>query len=63
VTGLVVDHPADTGEVAAALAALLDDPDRRAAMGVAARRRVEAELDYDRLAERLRGALAAAVAP
>jgi phosphatidylinositol alpha-1,6-mannosyltransferase len=63
VTGLVVDRPADTGAVAAALAALLDDPDRRTAMGAAARRRVEAELDYDLLAGRLRTALAAAVAP
>ena len=63
VTGLVVDRPGDTGAVAAALAALLDDPDRREDMGAAARRRVEAELDYDGLAERLRGALAAAVAP
>jgi glycosyltransferase involved in cell wall biosynthesis len=48
--------------VAEALAALLDDSDGRAAMGAAARRRVEAELGYDLLALRLRAALAAAVA-
>jgi glycosyltransferase involved in cell wall biosynthesis len=62
VTGLVVDRPHDTGAVAEALAALLDDSDGRAAMGAAARRRVEAELGYDLLALRLRAALAAAVA-
>ena len=62
VTGLVVDRPHDTGAVAEALAALLDDSDGRAAMGAAARRRVEAELGYDLLAPRLRAALAAAVA-
>jgi hypothetical protein len=48
--------------VAEALAALLDDSDGRAAMGTAARRRVEAELGYDLLVPRLRAALAAAVA-
>jgi len=63
VTGLVVDRPGDTDAVAAALGALLDDHDRRRAMGAAARRRVEAELDYDLLADRLRTALVAAVAP
>ena len=63
VTGLVVDRPADTGAVAEALAALLDDPAGRVAMGAAARRRAEAEFAYDLLAPRLRAALAAAVAP
>ena len=63
VTGLVVDRPGDAGAVADALVALLDDPGRRAAMGAAARRRVEAELDYDLLAPKLRAALVAAVAP
>jgi phosphatidyl-myo-inositol dimannoside synthase len=63
VTGLVVDRPSDPGAVADALAAVLDDPGRRVAMGIAARQRAEAELDYDLLAPRLRAALAAAVAP
>ena len=58
-TGLVVQRPADVDEVAAGLAALLDDPDRARAMGTAARRRAEAEFGYDRLAEVLRGALVA----
>ena len=58
VTGLVVDTPGDPVAVARALAALLDDPERRATMGAAARRRVEDELAYDVLAQRLAEVLA-----
>ncbi len=56
-TGLVVGHPDDVDAVTAALAALLDDPDRRARMGVAARARAEAEFAYEVLVDRLAGAL------
>jgi phosphatidylinositol alpha-1,6-mannosyltransferase len=58
-TGLVVDRPGDVWEAAAALAVLLDDPERRAAMGEAARRRAVEELSYDVLADRVDAALAA----
>jgi phosphatidyl-myo-inositol dimannoside synthase len=51
-TGLVVD-PGDLDGVVAALGGLLADPDRRRALGAAARARVEAELAYDHLAARL----------
>jgi phosphatidylinositol alpha-1,6-mannosyltransferase len=44
----------DVAAAADALATLLADPERRAAMGAAARARAVAELSYDRLAERLR---------
>jgi phosphatidyl-myo-inositol dimannoside synthase len=53
VTGLVVRHPEDPGELAAALEALLDDPARRVDMGQASRKRAVAEFSYDVLAERL----------
>jgi phosphatidylinositol alpha-1,6-mannosyltransferase len=53
VTGVVVRRPTEPGDVARAIAGLLADPDRRAAMGVAARRRAEASFDYDLLAPRL----------
>ena len=56
-TGLVVDRPDDPAAVGTALGALLDDPVRRAAMGAAARRRVEARFTYDLLARRLHEAL------
>jgi phosphatidylinositol alpha-1,6-mannosyltransferase len=52
-TGLVVRHPDDVEAVAAALAELVDDPRRRAAMGERARARAEELFDYDVLAARL----------
>jgi len=58
-TGLVVRHPEDPDVVAAALGTLLDDADRRFAMGQAARRRAEAQFTYDLLARRLGEALGA----
>lgn len=57
VTGTVVGDPEDPQEAAAAIAALLDDPARRAAMGEAARRRALEEFSYDLLAARLGAAL------
>ncbi len=56
-TGLVVDDPTSVAEVAEALRALIVDPDRRRAMGLAARARAEREFSYDVLAARLRVAL------
>jgi phosphatidylinositol alpha-1,6-mannosyltransferase len=53
VTGLVVRRPTRSTDVAQAIASLLGDPGRRAAMGEAARRRAEASFDYDLLAPRL----------
>lgn len=52
-TGLVVARPSDPGAVAAALASLLDDADRRRALGRAARARAVADFSYDVLAGRL----------
>jgi glycosyltransferase involved in cell wall biosynthesis len=43
--------PGDVGELAAALARLLDDPDRRARMGSAGRRRALAEFSWRAVAE------------
>ncbi len=69
VTGLVADVPhrpgglhasdrrGQVGSVAAALAALLSGPAMAARMGAAGRRRVEEELSYDVLAQRLAEAL------
>jgi phosphatidyl-myo-inositol dimannoside synthase len=57
-TGLVVGRPAEVSAVVAALAELLDDPDRRRSMGATARDRIVAEFGYDRLARRLGQVLA-----
>lgn len=56
-TGTVVADPTDAAAVATAIAALLDDPDRRTAVGRAARERAEGEFSYDGLAARLAAAL------
>jgi phosphatidylinositol alpha-1,6-mannosyltransferase len=53
VTGLVVRRPRDPAAVAAALASLLDDPDRRERMGQAARDRAVGGFSWDGLAARL----------
>ena len=58
-TGIVVRNPERVDEVVDAFVALLDDPARRAAMGVAARERAVAEFSYDVLAERLGRSLGA----
>lgn len=55
--GLVVENPDDVEEVAGALTALLEDPERRRSLGAEARRRVEREFSYDHLAGRLAGVL------
>ena len=55
--GVVVQHPGDPGAVAAAIAPLLDDPARQAAMGAAGRDRAVSCFTYDLLARRLQGAL------
>jgi phosphatidylinositol alpha-1,6-mannosyltransferase len=49
--------PTEAGDVARAIAGLLDDPVALAAMGRAARRRAEASFDYDLLAPRLQASL------
>jgi len=50
-TGLLVE-PNDVGALAGAINELLGDPDRRVAMGEAARERVRAEFTWTRVAER-----------
>ncbi len=56
-TGFVVHDPTSVAALTDALRALIVDPDLRAAMGTAARRRAVAEFSYDVLADRLRTAL------
>ncbi|PLS76372.1 MAG: glycosyltransferase family 1 protein [Actinobacteria bacterium] len=56
-TGLVVRRPQDAGVVAAAIDELLSDPERRAEMGRAARRRAVEEFAVQALAARLDRAL------
>ena len=58
-TGLVLDHPSDPVELAAAIAGLLADPERRERMGRAGRERARASFDYDVLARRLSESLVA----
>jgi phosphatidylinositol alpha-1,6-mannosyltransferase len=53
VTGLVVQHPDEPRDVAAALEQLLDDPAARARMGAAGRERAARDFSYDVLARRL----------
>ena len=60
-TGLVVDGR-DRPAVAAAIVELLDDPDRRAAMGEAGRRWVEEVWSWDAIADRFRALLDEVVA-
>ncbi len=60
-TGVVVNDPTDIDAIVDALAGLIDDPDRRAAMGAAARRRAVDDYSYDHLAARLDAALTSAV--
>jgi glycosyltransferase involved in cell wall biosynthesis len=54
-TGLIVDD--DIGALARAVGQLLSDPQRRSAMGTAARRRCETEFSLDLMAQRWRAAL------
>lgn len=53
VTGLVAPHPRSVDEAAHLIESLLEDPDRRASMGTAARWRAVHEFSYDVLAARL----------
>ncbi|HLM95279.1 MAG TPA: glycosyltransferase, partial [Acidimicrobiales bacterium] len=54
-TGVIVDD--SVASIAAAVGQLLDDPDRRAAMGAAARSRCESGFSLDLMAQRWRAAL------
>ena len=56
-TGLVVAHPSNVAEVAAAIGRLLDDPAEAARFGSQGRVRAQAEFGFDGLAARLREAL------
>ncbi|MCU1498850.1 MAG: glycosyltransferase [Acidimicrobiales bacterium] len=62
-TGLVVQDPTSVDELVAVLRSVLDDPERRRAMGAASRARSEAEFGYDVLAARLGAALGELVVP
>ncbi len=56
-TGILVHRPAEVGEATRAIARLLENDGLRTRMGEAARRRVVASFDYDRLAPRLAASL------
>ena len=56
-TGVVVDDPRRSGQVAAAMRRLFADDALRRRMGRAARRRAEEEFGWDLLARRLAAAL------
>jgi phosphatidylinositol alpha-1,6-mannosyltransferase len=56
-TGIVVRRPREPDEVAAALRSLLDDDERRGAMGCRSRDRAVASFTYDHLATTLAGVL------
>jgi len=56
-TGLVVDHPDNVDDVAAALAQLIANPEQGEAMRHASRRAAEEKFSYDLLAHRLRQSL------
>ena len=58
-TGIVISEPDDHRKVAKAFESLLNDPARRAAMGVAGRERAVREFSYDVLAQRLGKSLGA----
>ena len=56
-TGIVLDRPGDVRAAADALVALAQDPQRRAELGDAARRRAVEVFDYGLLASRLQDAI------
>ncbi|MHB1519108.1 MAG: glycosyltransferase family 4 protein [Acidimicrobiales bacterium] len=58
-TGIVLARPTDVGAATAAIGRLLADEVRRSRMARSSRSRAEACFDYDKLASRLAGALAA----
>jgi len=53
VTGIVVDHPRQAGEVAAAVLSILQNPERAEEMSRESRNRAMNSLSYDLLADRL----------
>ncbi len=56
-TGTIIDQPRSISDVASAIATLLSDPSRLAAMGAESRRRAVEEFTHDGLAARLVTAL------